>query len=56
MTDDLDSLRSEIDALDREIVGLLNRRARLGWRQAGRRSATVGRSPTRIANERSSSV
>jgi chorismate mutase/prephenate dehydratase len=29
MTDDLDALRSEIDSLDREIVGLLNRRARL---------------------------
>jgi chorismate mutase len=30
MTDDLDALRAEIDAVDREIVGLLNRRARLG--------------------------
>jgi chorismate mutase/prephenate dehydratase len=29
MTDELDALRSEIDAIDREIVGLLNRRARL---------------------------
>ena len=30
MTDDLDALRSEIDALDREIVRLLNRRTQLG--------------------------
>ena len=35
MTDDLDALRTEIDALDREIVALLNRRARLGL-NAGR--------------------
>lgn len=30
MTEDLDALRAEIDAVDREIVDLLNRRARLG--------------------------
>lgn len=30
MTQDLEALRAEIDRLDREIVGLLNRRARLG--------------------------
>jgi chorismate mutase/prephenate dehydratase len=42
MTDDLDSLRSEIDALDREIVGLLNRRARLGL-EAGRTKKRNGR-------------
>jgi chorismate mutase len=30
MTEDLDTLREQIDALDREIVRLLNDRARLG--------------------------
>jgi chorismate mutase len=30
MTEELDSLRLQIDELDREIVKLLNRRARLG--------------------------
>jgi chorismate mutase/prephenate dehydratase len=30
MTDDLDALRNEIDTVDREIVNLLNRRAKLG--------------------------
>jgi len=30
VTDELDTLRSQIDALDRQIVGLLNQRARLG--------------------------
>jgi chorismate mutase/prephenate dehydratase len=34
MTDDLDAVRAEIDALDREIVALLNRRARLGLKAA----------------------
>jgi chorismate mutase/prephenate dehydratase len=42
MTDDLDALRSEIDALDGQIVGLLNRRARLGL-EAGRAKARNGR-------------
>jgi chorismate mutase len=35
MAEDLDALRGQIDALDREIVRLLNERARLGL-QAGR--------------------
>jgi chorismate mutase/prephenate dehydratase len=42
MTDDLDALRSEIDALDREIVSLLNRRARLGL-EAGKAKLKDGR-------------
>ena len=42
MTDDLDALRSEIDALDREIVRLLNRRARLGL-EAGKAKLKDGR-------------
>jgi chorismate mutase len=42
MTDHLDALRSEIDALDREIVRLLNRRASLGL-EAGRAKARDGR-------------
>ena len=42
MTDRLDELRSEIDALDREIVKLLNRRTRLGL-EAGRAKARGGR-------------
>jgi chorismate mutase/prephenate dehydratase len=42
MTDDLDALRAEIDALDRQIVGLLNRRARLGLK-AGNAKARDGR-------------
>lgn len=42
MTDDLDALRSEIDALDRQIVGLLNRRARLGL-AAGKAKTQTGR-------------
>lgn len=41
MTDDLDALRAEIDAVDREIVGLLNRRARLGL-DAGRAKVKSG--------------
>ena len=42
MTDYLDALRSEIDALDREIVSLLNRRARLGL-EAGKAKLKDGR-------------
>jgi chorismate mutase/prephenate dehydratase len=42
MTDDLDALRTEIDALDREIVALLNRRARLGL-EAGKAKVRDGR-------------
>jgi len=41
MTDDLDALRAEIDAVDREIVGLLNRRAKLGL-EAGRAQVRNG--------------
>jgi chorismate mutase/prephenate dehydratase len=51
MTDDLDALRSEIDALDREIVGLLNRRARLGL-QAGKAKVMSGRPITDKERER----
>jgi chorismate mutase/prephenate dehydratase len=39
---ELARVRDEIDALDREIVGLLNRRAELG-RAAGRAKALAGR-------------
>jgi chorismate mutase / prephenate dehydratase len=42
MPDQLDELRSQIDALDREIVKLLNRRVRLGL-EAGRAKARNGR-------------
>jgi chorismate mutase/prephenate dehydratase len=42
MTADLDALRAEIDALDRDIVGLLNRRARLAL-QIGKTKAQGGR-------------
>ena len=41
MTDDLDALRAEIDAVDREIVGMLNRRAKLGL-DAGRAKVASG--------------
>jgi chorismate mutase / prephenate dehydratase len=51
MTDDLDSLRSEIDALDVEIVGLLNRRAGLGL-AAGRAKLASGRPITDSDRER----
>jgi chorismate mutase / prephenate dehydratase len=51
MTDDLDALRSEIDALDRQIVGLLNRRARLGL-QAGKAKSRDGRPITDSDRER----
>jgi len=51
MTDDLDALRSEIDALDREIVALLNRRARLGL-QAGKAKVMSGRPITDKERER----
>ena len=37
----VERLRREIDAVDREIVGLLNRRASLG-RQVGREKAALG--------------
>lgn len=39
---ELDALRSQIDRLDAQIVGLLNRRARLGL-QAGRAKVRSGR-------------
>lgn len=39
---ELSRVRDEIDALDRDIVGLLNRRAELG-RAAGRAKALAGR-------------
>lgn len=51
MTDDLDTLRSEIDALDREIVSLLNRRARLGL-AAGKAKTQSGRPITDKERER----
>jgi chorismate mutase/prephenate dehydratase len=51
MTDDLDALRAEIDALDREIVGLLNRRARLGL-EAGKAKTRSGRPITDSERER----
>jgi chorismate mutase/prephenate dehydratase len=51
MTDDLDTLRAEIDALDREIVGLLNRRARLGL-EAGKAKTRNGRPITDSERER----
>jgi chorismate mutase/prephenate dehydratase len=51
MTDDLDTLRAEIDALDREIVGLLNRRARLGL-EAGKAKTRSGRPITDSERER----
>lgn len=40
--EDLGRVRDDIDALDREIVELLNRRAELG-REAGRAKALAGR-------------
>ncbi len=51
MTDDLDALRAEIDALDRQIVGLLNRRARLGL-AAGQAKTQNGRPITDNERER----
>jgi chorismate mutase/prephenate dehydratase len=51
MTDDLDALRAEIDALDREIVALLNRRARLGL-DAGRAKVRSGLPITDSERER----
>ncbi len=51
MDDDLDTLREEIDALDREIVRLLNRRARLGL-DAGKAKLRVGRPITDAERER----
>ena len=51
MTDDLDALRSEIDALDRQIVSLLNRRAQLGL-AAGKAKVKSGRPITDMERER----
>jgi chorismate mutase/prephenate dehydratase len=51
MTDRLEELRSEIDELDREIVKLLNRRARLGL-EAGRTKARDGRAVADATRER----
>jgi chorismate mutase/prephenate dehydratase len=51
MTDDLDALRAEIDAVDREIVALLNRRARLGL-DAGRAKVRSGMPITDSDRER----
>ncbi len=51
MTDDLEALRLEIDALDRQIVELLNRRARLGL-QAGKAKTRDGRPITDSDRER----
>ena len=51
MTDELDALRSEIDALDGEIVGLLNRRARLAL-QAARTKTRSGRPIIDLERER----
>jgi chorismate mutase/prephenate dehydratase len=51
MTDDLDALRAEIDAVDREIVALLNRRTRLGL-AAGKAKTQTGRPIADIERER----
>lgn len=51
MTDELDAVRAEIDALDREIVALLNRRARLGV-DAGRAKVRVGQAIDDAERER----
>ncbi|HEX7590725.1 MAG TPA: chorismate mutase [Candidatus Limnocylindrales bacterium] len=51
MTDDLDAVRAEIDALDREIVDLLNRRARLGLK-AARAKVESGRPLVDLERER----
>jgi chorismate mutase/prephenate dehydratase len=51
MTEPLDDLRSQIDELDREIVRLLNRRARLGI-EAGRAKAKDGRAISDARRER----
>lgn len=51
MTDDLDALRAEIDAVDREIVALLNRRTRLGL-AAGKAKMQTGRPITDTERER----
>ena len=48
---DLESLRAEIDALDVEIVRLLNRRATLGL-AAGRAKTRKGRPLTDVERER----
>jgi chorismate mutase/prephenate dehydratase len=51
MTDRLDELRSQIDELDREIVKLLNRRARLGL-EAGKAKTRDGRAVADARRER----
>jgi chorismate mutase / prephenate dehydratase len=42
VTDRLEELRAEIDAIDRQLIDLLNRRAALGL-EAGRAKAAAGR-------------
>jgi chorismate mutase/prephenate dehydratase len=51
MNDDLDALRAEIDALDREIVRLLNRRTRLGL-EIGKAKTRSGRPIVDLERER----
>lgn len=51
MSGDLDALRAEIDDLDREIVALLNRRARLGL-AAGKAKMESGKPITDTDRER----
>lgn len=51
MTEELESLRSRIDDLDRQIVKLLNERARLGL-EAGRAKIRSGRPITDAERER----
>jgi chorismate mutase / prephenate dehydratase len=48
---DLDTLRAEIDDLDRQIVALLNRRARLGL-EAGRAKVRSGKPISDTERER----
>jgi chorismate mutase/prephenate dehydratase len=48
---DLDALRAEIDDLDRQIVALLNRRARLGL-EAGRAKVRTGKPISDAERER----
>jgi chorismate mutase/prephenate dehydratase len=48
---DLDALRAEIDDLDRQIVALLNRRARLGL-EAGRAKVRSGKPISDAERER----
>jgi len=51
MTSELDTLRAQIDSLDREIVRLLNDRARLGL-QAGRIKSQSGKPIADVDRER----